>query len=72
MDTVRHDEPTLPAAPWRDQPGLKRLADALGARDGDTRTCRLPDGHTISITLLAARPYGHDVAVLDRTGAAEG
>ena len=44
----------------------------LGARDGDTRTCRLPDGHTISITLLAARPYGHDVAVLDRTGAAEG
>ncbi len=44
----------------------------LGARDGDTRTCRLPDGRTISITLLAARPYGHDGAVLDRTGAGEG
>jgi transcription elongation factor GreA len=44
----------------------------LGARDGDTRACRLPDGHTISITLLAARPYGHDGAALDRTGAAEG
>lgn len=32
----------------------------LGAREGDTRACRLPDGQTISITLLAARPYdGH-------------
>ncbi|WP_328306235.1 GreA/GreB family elongation factor [Actinomycetospora sp. NBC_00405] len=44
----------------------------LGARDGDTRTCRLPDGQTISITLLAAKPYGHDGAVLDRTGSTEG
>lgn len=44
----------------------------LGARDGDTRACRLPDGHTISITLLAARPYGHDGTALDRTGATEG
>jgi transcription elongation factor GreA len=44
----------------------------LGAREGDTRTCRLPDGHTISITLLAARPYDHDGTALDRTGATEG
>jgi transcription elongation factor GreA len=44
----------------------------LGAREGDTRTCRLPDGQTVSITLLAARPYDHDGAVLDRTGAGEG
>ncbi|WP_433026983.1 GreA/GreB family elongation factor [Actinomycetospora sp. CA-053990] len=44
----------------------------LGARDGETRTCRLPDGHTISITLLAARPYGRHVAALDGTGATEG
>lgn len=44
----------------------------LGARDGDARACRLPDGHTISITLLAARPYGHDRTALDRTGATEG
>lgn len=29
----------------------------LGAREGDTRACRLPDGQTISITLLSARPY---------------
>lgn len=43
----------------------------LGAREGDTRTCQLPDGHTISITLLAARPYDHDLALLDRTGATQ-
>ncbi|MDD7968399.1 GreA/GreB family elongation factor [Actinomycetospora lemnae] len=29
----------------------------LGAHEGDTRPCRLPDGHTISITLVAATPY---------------
>jgi transcription elongation factor GreA len=44
----------------------------LGARDGDTRTCRLPDGRTISITVLSAKPYDHDGAVLDRTGPTEG
>ncbi|OJU16473.1 MULTISPECIES: CCA tRNA nucleotidyltransferase [unclassified Sphingomonas] len=56
MDTVRHDEPTLPAAPWRDQPGLKRLADALGARDGDARYV----GGAVRDTLL-----GLDVADID-------
>ncbi|GAA4877184.1 GreA/GreB family elongation factor [Actinomycetospora straminea] len=29
----------------------------LGAQEGDTRRCRLPDGHTVSITLVAAKPY---------------
>lgn len=29
----------------------------LGARAGDTRTCLLPDGHELSITVLAAKPY---------------
>jgi transcription elongation factor GreA len=44
----------------------------LGADEGDTRTCQLPDGHTISITLLAAKPYDHDVPVLDQAGTADG
>jgi transcription elongation factor GreA len=44
----------------------------LGAQEGDTRTCRLPDGHTISITLLAAKPYDHDLPVLARPSAADG
>ena len=56
MDTVRHDQTTLPAAPWRDQPGLKRLADALGARDGDARYV----GGAVRDTLL-----GLDVADID-------
>ena len=28
---------TLPPASWRSRPGLDRLAEALGARDGDAR-----------------------------------
>lgn len=30
----------------------------VGAREGDTRSCLLPDGQTMSITLVAATPYG--------------
>lgn len=44
----------------------------LGAADGATRTCQLPDGHTITITLVAAKPYDHDVVVLDRADAVDG
>lgn len=29
----------------------------LGAREGETRTCLLPAGRTVSITLRAAKPY---------------
>lgn len=36
-----------------------------GAREGDTCTCRLPDGHTISITLLVAKPYQPHTPVLE-------
>ena len=44
----------------------------LGAAEGDRRTCRLPDGLTISITVLATKPYDPDAAVLDRAGVADG
>lgn len=30
-----------------------------GAAEGDTRGCSLPDGRTISVTLVTARPYHH-------------
>ena len=40
----------------------------LGAHEGDVRTCQLPDGDTISITVLAARPYGHDAARCQPSG----
>jgi transcription elongation factor GreA len=62
---------TAPADDGIAEPGMVltvRIDD-----DPETETFLLvPDGHTISITLLAARPYGHDGAVLDRTGAGEG
>jgi transcription elongation factor GreA len=35
----------------------------LGAREGDTRTCQLPDGGTISIELLTATPYSQQIPV---------
>ncbi|MBN8840987.1 MAG: CCA tRNA nucleotidyltransferase, partial [Sphingomonadales bacterium] len=56
MDTLNHDKITLPAAAWRDQPGLTRLADALGAADGDARYV----GGAVRDTLL-----GLDVADID-------
>jgi transcription elongation factor GreA len=43
----------------------------LGAREGDTRTCQLPDGHTISITLLTAKPYDYDNTAREGAGRAE-
>jgi transcription elongation factor GreA len=36
----------------------------VGAREGDTRTCLLPEGGTMSITVVTAKPY-HDVPVLE-------
>lgn len=36
----------------------------VGAREGDTRTCLLPEGGTISITVVTAKPY-HDMPVLE-------
>ncbi len=29
----------------------------LGAREGETRVCGLPGGHTVSVTVLTAKPY---------------
>ncbi|GAA4763523.1 GreA/GreB family elongation factor [Actinomycetospora chibensis] len=37
----------------------------LGAIEGETRTCQLPAGRTVSVTVLTARPYRHDVPVLE-------
>jgi transcription elongation factor GreA len=37
----------------------------LGAREGETRACRLPGGRTVSITVLAAKPYHRDIPVLE-------
>lgn len=49
----------VPAAPGIDvySPASPVGRAVLGAREGEVRTCGLPDGHTISITLLSVRPH---------------
>jgi transcription elongation factor GreA len=37
----------------------------LGAIEGETRTCQLPGGRTVSVTVLAARPYRQGAPALE-------
>ena len=37
----------------------------LGAREGETRTCLLPGGDTVIITVLLAKPYDQNIPVLE-------
>ncbi|HEX7784268.1 MAG TPA: CCA tRNA nucleotidyltransferase [Sphingobium sp.] len=52
--------PTLPDAPWRHRPGLDRLLDALGARDGAARFV----GGAVRDTLLALPVEDIDIATI--------
>lgn len=43
----------------------------LGAREGETRVCRLPDDRTISVTVHSARPYRNEIEAAEGRGRPE-
>ncbi|MFW2851874.1 CCA tRNA nucleotidyltransferase [Sphingomonas sp. TX0543] len=58
MGELNHEPGTLPPAAWRDLPGLDRIADALGANDGEARYV----GGAVRDTLLGLAVADIDIA----------
>jgi transcription elongation factor GreA len=44
-------------ASWRSTRRTRRWEALLGAREGETREYTLPNGGTMKVTLIKARPY---------------